>query len=142
MRSTSEPCPGQHGLVGCVIIYDDMDIEVPSNPRVDLLEEVEKLGRTMALVAFAGDEARGDVERREQLRCAVANVAVGAALGHAGHHPQDRLLAVERLDLRLLVDAEHECAVGRRQVEPDDVADLADEQRIAQQLECLRSVRL
>jgi hypothetical protein len=61
-----------------------MDIEVPRHPRVDLLEEVEKLGRTMALVAFADDKTRGDVERREQRRCAVANVAVGAALGMPG----------------------------------------------------------
>jgi hypothetical protein len=66
---------------------------------------------------------------------------VGAPLRHARHHRQDRLLAVERLDLGLLVYAENECAVGRRQIEADDVTGLVDEQRIARQLEGLRAVR-
>ena len=69
----------------------------------------------------------------------MTNIGVGPALRHARHHRQDRLLAVERLDLALLVDAEHQRPVGRRQVEPDDVANLVDEQRIARQLECLAS---
>jgi hypothetical protein len=52
------------------------------------------------------------------------------------------LRSVERLDLALLVDAQHEGAVGRRHVEPDDVAHLVHEQRIARQLEALDAVRL
>ena len=96
----------------------------------------------MPLVAFADDEAGGDVEGGKQRRRAMTDVGMGPALRHARHHRQDRLLAVERLDLALLVDAEHQRAVGRRQVEPDDVAHLVDEQRIARQLERLRAMRL
>jgi len=67
----------------------------------------------------------------------MADVARSSTFGHAGHHRQDRLFPVERLDLALLVDAEHQCPIGRRQVEPDDVADLVDEQGITRQLERL-----
>jgi hypothetical protein len=38
--------------------------------------------------------------------------------------------AIGRLDLGLLIDAEHDCRVERAQVEADDVADLVDELRV------------
>ena len=66
-------------------------------------------------------------------------VVVCAPLGHAR---QDRLAAVQRLDLALFVDTEHQRAVRRREIEAYDVADLVHEQRIARQLEGLRAVRL
>ena len=72
----------------------------------------------------------------------MALVIVRAPLRHARQHRQDRLAAVERLDLALLVDAEHQRAVRRRQIQAYDVADLVHEVRIARQLEGLRAVRL
>ena len=72
----------------------------------------------------------------------MALVVVRAPLRHARQHRQDRLCAVERLDLALLVDTEHQRAVRRRQIEAYDVADLVHEQRIARELERLRAVRL
>ena len=61
-------------------------------------------------------------------------VVVRVPLGLAGAHGQQRLGSVERLDLRLLVDAKHQGPVGRIEVETDDVADLLHEQRIGRQL--------
>ena len=71
-----------------------------------------------------------------------ALVVVGRALGRAGQHRQDRRGAVERLDLGLLVDAEHDGALGRVEVEADDVADLGDELRVLGELPRLLAVRL
>jgi len=39
------------------------------------------------------------------------------------------------LNLRLFVHREHHCGFGRIQVQPDDVADLVDEQRIGRQFQ-------
>ena len=64
------------------------------------------------------------------------------ALRNAGHHRQDRLLAIKRLYLALLIDAQHQRPIGRRQIKTDDVADLVDEQRVAGKLESLRAMRL
>jgi hypothetical protein len=45
---------------------------------------------------------------------------------HAGQKRQDRGAAVEGLDQGLLVDAEHDRALGRIEVAADDVSDLLD----------------
>src|SRR5215813_10768189 len=55
---------------------------------------------------------------------------------------QDRLFAVQGLDLAFLVDAENKRSVGWREVKADDIAHLVYEQRIFRQFECLAAVRL
>jgi hypothetical protein len=58
------------------------------------------------------------------------HVAVRAAFGYAGHHRQDRLLAIKCLDLALLIDAEDKSSVRWRKVQADDIAYLVNKQRI------------
>jgi len=67
---------------------------------------------------------------------------VGAPLGHAGHHRQHRGGPVQRLDLGLLIHTQHQRGVRRIQVEPDDVANLVDEQRVGGQFERVGAMRL
>ena len=86
------------------------------------------------LCSAADDLAGGDVKRGIQARGAGALVVVGRALGNAREHRQDRRGAIERLDLALLVHAQHDRSLGRVQVEADDVADLLDELRILGEL--------
>ena len=86
--------------------------------------------------------AVGDVERGEQAGDAVADVVVGAPLGHAGHHRQHRLGPVQGLDLALLIDAEHGRVLRRVVVQADDVDDLLHEQRVGGQLEPVGQVGL
>ena len=82
------------------------------------------------------------VQGSKQARGAVALVVVRGAGGRAGQHQQDRLAAVERLDLALLVHAQHDGALGRVQIQPDDVPDLLDEQRVLGELPVLHAVGL
>ena len=96
----------------------------------------------MALEALADDLSNLHVERGEQRERAVPLVVMGAALRLAGPHGQERLGAVQRLDLALLVDAQHHGAIGRIEIEPDDVAHLLHEQRVGRKLEGLDPVRL
>ena len=96
----------------------------------------------MAAMTLADDLAGLHVERRKQRRGAVAAVVVRAALDLPGPHRQQRLRAIQRLDLRLLVDTQHQRPVRRVQVQADDVAHLLDEQRILGELERLAAVRL
>ena len=113
VRPPRQPGPDRRRFMRGIVIHDDVDIETLRDTGVDLLEKVEKLGRAVALVAFTDHEARGDIEGCEQGSGAVTDIAMGPALGNAGHHRQDRLLAVERLDLALLIDAENQRPVGR-----------------------------
>src|SRR5262245_42373815 len=57
-------------------------------------------------------------------------------------HRQNGLTPVERLDLALLVNTEHQCPFGRRHVEPDDVSYFFYKQRIRRELEAFDAVGL
>jgi hypothetical protein len=60
----------------------------------------------------------------------MASVAVRAPLDLARPHRQHGLRAIRRLNLRLLVDAEHDGMRRRMPVQPDDIAHLLDQPRI------------
>jgi hypothetical protein len=81
-------------------------------------------------------------ERGEQRERAVSFVVVGAALGLARAHRQQGLRPVKRLNLRLLIDAQHDGALRRIEIERDDVAHLLDQQRVRRELERLAAMRL
>ena len=72
----------------------------------------------------------------------MARVVVGVPLDLAGSQRQHRLGPVERLDLGLLVDAQHDGPLGRVEVEPDDVGDLGHQGRVGAELEGLGPVGL
>jgi hypothetical protein len=57
-------------------------------------------------------------------------------------HRQQGLRPIQRLDLTFLVDAQNPRALGRRQIEPGNIAHFFDEQRIGGQLERLGAMRL
>jgi hypothetical protein len=52
---------------------------------------------------------------------------VGAALDLSGAHGQQRLRTIERLDLRFLVDAQHQRFGRRVEVQAHDIAHLRHE---------------
>ena len=62
MRPAGEPRLDLGRLVGGVVVHDDMDVEPVRDLSIDLFEEVQELGRPVAPVALADDEARGDIE--------------------------------------------------------------------------------
>ena len=72
----------------------------------------------------------------------MSHVAVRTTFRYARHHWQDRLLAIESLNLAFLIDAENKRPVRRRKVKTNDIAHLVDEQRVGRQLERLAAVRL
>ena len=119
-----------------------MDVELGRDLAVERLQELLELDRAMAAVQRADHLAGGEVQRGVEARGAGALVVVGRALGHAREHRQDRRGAIQRLDLGLLVDAEHDRALGRVEIQPDDVADLLDELRVLGELPRLLAVRL
>ena len=129
-RSLGKPFADQLGLVRRGVVDDDVDVEIIGNVLLDEVEEAPKLPGAVTRQTFANDLAGGDVERRKQGGGAVPLVVVRVPLGLAGAHGQQRLGSVQRLDLRLLVDAEHQGAVGRVGVETDDIADLLHKERI------------
>src|ERR1700732_3433833 len=105
MRPTGEPRFDPGCFVSGVVVHDDMDIEPFRNLSIDLFEELQELDSPVALVAFADDEPRGDIECGKQRGRTMPHIAVRATFRYARHHRQDRLLAIKCLDLAFLLAA-------------------------------------
>ena len=67
-------------FVGCIVVYDEMDIQFLWDGRIDVAQELEKLLVTMTLLALRQHATCGDVEGGEQRRGAVSNVVVSDTL--------------------------------------------------------------
>jgi len=93
-------------------------IEARRHARGDRGEELPKFTGALPLMKRADHFAARGVERREQRRRPVARVVVRTPFDVPRAHGEDGLGAVERLDLRLLVDAEHERFVGGLRYRP------------------------
>ena len=128
--------------MGAVVVAAQVDVEVGGDLGVDLGQELLELDAAVTPVQAGDHRAVGDVKGSEQAGGAVPDVVVGRLLWHAGHHRERRLGPGQRLDLALLVHAEHHRRFGRVEVEPDDVLDLLHDQQIVGHLQPVRPVRL
>lgn len=126
-------------LVGRVVVEHQMHV---ARLEDGAAQEGQELFRPVARHAFTDDHARLHNERREQRRRAFPLVIVRHGGAAALLERQPRLGPVERLDLRLLVDAEHHRPVRRIEVEADDLGDLLLEHRVVRHLETFCQVRL
>ncbi len=84
-------------------------------------------------MAFGGlsHHLAGDgVEGGKQAQCAVSFVLEAVGLGTPWRQRQLPVLAIQRLDSGLLIDAEHHSVFGRLQVQPDDFGGLGLEVRV------------
>src|SRR3546814_10182423 len=76
MRAAGKPCLDLRRLVGGIIVHHEVDVRPLGHLGVDPPEEVEELGRPMALVAFSDHGAGGDIERGEQGCRAITDISV------------------------------------------------------------------
>ena len=88
------------------------------------------------------DSTNSVSEKPGTIQQCVPPVVVWAALRIPDAQRQDRRGAVQRLDRTLFIDAEHQRAIRRIEVEPDDFAHLVNEQRILREFEGLDPMRL
>ena len=137
-----EPVPNERCFMRAVVVHDDVHVEVTRDFRLDQIEELAELDRAMTLMKLRDDLTGLRVERGEQRGRAVPIVVMCAALHLAGPHRQERLRAVQRLDLGFFVDAEYRRVLRRIQIQPHDVTHLFHEQRVGRQLERLAPMRL
>ena len=106
--------------------------------RVDsihLAQEREELLPAVLGLARASDFAGGDVQRGEQGAGAMANIVMGSLFSIAHPHRQQRGSTVQGLDLRLFVNTENYCILGRVQIQADHVGDFADQFRVCREFE-------
>ena len=81
-----------------------------------------------------------DVEGRIQARCAMPFVIVSVALDLTRPQLQFGLGAIQSLDLRLLVNRQHQSVIGRVQVQTDNIKNLLSKVWIVADLERFQAV--
>ena len=138
---TAQPFDHLGVLVDGVVVEDGMNGLAGRDLALDGIEEADELLMAVALHAATDDLAFQHVEGGEQGGRAVSLVIMGHGPGPALLHRQPRLGAVQRLDLALLIDAEHHGVGGRINIQADDVADLGGEPGIIGELEGADAVR-
>jgi hypothetical protein len=137
-----QPASGFRGFVAGGVVEHEVHVELGGDVLIDRLQELQELDRAVTRVQLADHLATLNVQRGVQAGGAVPPIIVRGAFGGAGQHRQDRRGAVQRLDLRFLVDRQHDGALGRVQVQADDVVDLLDELRVLGELPALVAVGL
>lgn len=93
-------------------------------------------------MAAAPDLAGCHVQGGKERYGAMAEVVMGMPLSPPEAHRQDRLGALQGLDLALLVHAEDHRVLRRALIKPDHVADLSHKKRIGGEGDGLLPVRL
>jgi hypothetical protein len=132
---------GQGVVVDALVVDDQVHVQILEYGLLDLPEEPQELLVPVAGLALGDHLAGGDIQGGEQRGSAVPDVVMPDALHVAQAHGQQRLGAIQGLDLRLLVDAEHHRLVGRVQVQTNDVADLLDKEGISGELVAIKVPR-
>ena len=75
-RPRAQPFSDRLGLVGGVIVHDEVDVEIGRDIAFDLAQEAQELASAMAGIAAPDDLAGGGVESGEQAESSVARVGV------------------------------------------------------------------
>lgn len=119
-----------------VIVEGGMDDLACRHGALDGGKEADELPMAMLLHAAADDDSVQNIERGEQGGRAVSLVIVDHGPAFSGFERQAGLCAVERLDLALLIDGDHDGVSRRVHVEANDILDLLGELWIGRPLEC------
>ena len=141
-RMAGEPGFDLGMLVGGVIVEDGVDHFAGRHGALDGIEKADEFLVSMALHAAAVHDAVEGIEGGEQGGGAVPFVIVRHGSALAGFHRESRLGAVERLDLRFLVDREHDRVGWRMHIEADDIFHLLGQSQVGGALEGAQAMRL
>ena len=129
-RPLGEPSSDEGSLVGAVVVNDEMHVQFGGYRGLNGIEELAELDGAVAFVAPTDDRACLGFESGEQGRGAMPNVVMRTPLGLAWPHGQQRPGAVQCLDLGLLVHTQYQRSIGRIEVQPHNITDFFDEERV------------
>src|SRR5690242_4383369 len=129
-------------LMRAVVVHDQMHIELFGHASLNVAQEGQELLMAMARLTLSQYLSIGYVQSSKQGDGAVTFVVMSNAFDIAQPQRQHRLSALQRLDLRLFVYAQHQRVIGWIQIQPHDVTHLLNEERIVGQLERAGARRL
>jgi len=140
-RVPTQPILHGHRFVRGVVVENGVDCQVGRHRLFDLAKEGQKLGAAMFGFGRADDPSSGYFEGGKKRERTVTIVVVCAPLGRSRAQGQDRLAALQRLDLSLLIHRQDQGVGWRIEIEADDVANLVDEVWIVGEGEAFAAMR-
>ena len=112
-RVSQQPTLDGRRLMRSIIVENQVQVQFARHAGVNGFQETTKLDSAVSPMELADDGAGLGIERSEHVDRTVTHVIRRAALGLAGAHRQQWLAAVESLNLRLLVHAQHQSLIRR-----------------------------
>jgi hypothetical protein len=103
--------------------------------RLDCIQEADEHLMAVTLHAASNHLAFEYVERREELRRSVPLLVMGHRAGASLLHGQAGPGAIERLNLRLLVDRQHDGMRSRVDIQADNIGEILAEASVPRQFE-------
>src|SRR5947209_9286400 len=125
-----------------VVVHHQVDLKPLRNIGIDVVEEAQELLMAMAPVAVADGDSARYIQGRKQRRHTMPLVIVRLSCRYAWSERQDRLGAIQRLDLALFIDAQHDRMLWRIHIQPYDVPHLLHKLRAFGDFEVLYQMRL
>src|SRR5947208_8959351 len=125
-----------------VMIHDQVDGKTAGKTGVDVVQKPQELLVTMPPVTVADGDSARHIQGRKQ-RCHTMTFVIMRLPGrHTGRQRKNRLRTVQRLDLTLLIHAQHDRMIRRIHIQPHDVPHLLHELRVFGELKVFHPMRL
>ena len=138
---SEQPALDDRTLVSAGVVEHEMQIQLGRRGMLDGLQEVAELHAAVAPMDLGDDRSSLDVQGGEEVSRAVADVVVGMTLELARSHGNCWRGIAVGLDGGFLVYAQHQCPLGRMQIEAHNVSHLVDEVRVGGEFEALGAMR-
>ena len=124
--------------MGRDVVDHEVDVEILGHGAIDQIQEAAELDGAVLLAHLGNHVTRSDVEGGVEIGGAPSHVVMCAPLGEPRTQRKHRGGSIQRLDLGLLIDAEHQRCFGRIDVEAHHVTDFLDEERVGAEFEGVR----
>src|SRR3954465_7310337 len=125
-----------------VVVHHQVNLEPCRKIRIDVVEEAQELLMAMAPVTVADGDSARYIQGRKQRRHTMPLVIVRLSCRYAWSERQHRLGAVQRLDLALFINAQHDRMIWRIHIQSHDVPHLLHKLRVFGEFEVLYPMRL
>jgi hypothetical protein len=119
-----------------------MDIQRFRDSIVDRIQEFPKLDRPMSPMALPDHRSGFHIQSGKKGRRTMPAVVMGASFNLPGPHWENGLGAIQRLNLRFLINAQDQSTLRRIEIQPNDIPDLLNKERIRGKLEGFGTVGL
>jgi len=128
--------------VSAVVVHDQVDIQRFRDSIIDPIQELPKLDRPMSPMALPDHLSGFHIQSGKEECRTMPAVVMGTSFNLPGSHRENGLSAIQRLNLRLLINAQDQSTLRRTEIQTHDVPDLLNKKRIRGKLEGFGAVGL